>query len=335
MRPGTVQPDTLLWIAEIDANGLIIGDSFDFSRYEIPEKITFGGEQRLVVHELVGGVRVIDAMGRADAPLEWSGLFQGETAMARARYLDGLRIAGKPLMLGWDELRYKVVMSSFRADYERFYQIPYRINCTVLEDLSNPVVAIVDAGIDALMLYDMNSANALGDLIGDGPLSDLLGALDSAISAVSSFATAVQSTINSVLQPLAAVQARVQILVSTVGNAVANVATLGGILPNNPIAQQAAKLTGQVTAMTQLPQLYNLQSVLGRMGGNLGTIGKGTNSITQAGGNLYDMAAKAYGDATAWTTLAKANKLADPQLTGINSVTVPPTPDGSGGVLYA
>ena len=53
---------------------LTLGD-FEFARYEIPEQITFGGDQRLVVHELVGGTRVIDAMGRADAPLEWSGLF--------------------------------------------------------------------------------------------------------------------------------------------------------------------------------------------------------------------------------------------------------------------
>lgn len=330
-----MQADTVLSLAKVDAKGFVVGDWFDFSRYEIPEQIGFGGDQRLVVHELVGGTRVIDAMGRSDAPLEWSGLFQGENALARARYLDGLRIAGKPLVLSWDELLYKVMLSSFRPDYQRFYQIPYRISFTVVEDLSNPVTSIADAGIDELIGDDMNSANSLGDLIGDGPLSGLLGTLNSAISTVSSFATAAQSTINSVLQPLAAVQARVQVLIGSVGNTVANVTTLGGILPNNPIAQQAAKLTGQVTAMTQLPQLYNLQSVLGRMGGNLGTIGKGTNSITQAGGNLYDMAAKAYGDATAWTTLAKANKLADPQLTGINSVTIPATPDGSGGVLYA
>lgn len=335
MEPGTVRPDTVLSIAEIDANGLIVGDMFEFARYEIPEQIGFGGDQILAVQQLIGGVRVIDAMGPSEAPLEWSGLFQGESAMPRARYLDRLRKAGKPLLLGWDELRYKVMLASFRPDYQRFYQIPYRISFTVVEDLSSPVTAIVDAGIDDMIADDMNGANALGDLIGDGPLSELLSALDSAIRTVSSFATAAQSTINSVLQPLAAVQARVRILVSTVGNTVANVTTLGGILPNNPIAQQAAKLTAQASAMTQLPQLYNLQSVLGRMGGNLGAIGKGTNTVTQAGGNLYSMASKAYGDATAWTTLAKANKLSDPQLVGINTIAVPATPDGSGGVLNA
>lgn len=319
-----MQPDTVLTLGDVE-----------FARYEIPEKIPFGGDQRLVVQELVGGVRVVDAMGRSDAPLEWSGLFQGENALARARYIDGLRIAGKALILSWDEFRYRVVIASFRADFERFYQIPYRINLTVVEDLSNPVTSVADAGIDELIADDMNLANSLGDMIGDSPLSGLLGTMDSAIGAVSSFATAAQSTINSVLQPLAAVQSRVSTLISSVGNTVANVTTLGGILPNNPIATQAAKLNGQVAGMTQLSQLYNLQSVIGRMGGNLGTIGKGVNSVTQAGGNLYDIAAKAYSDATAWTTLAKANNLSDPQLTGINTVTIPATPDGSNGVLYA
>lgn len=335
MQPGTVRPDTVVTLAEWDSTNWVFINSFEFSRYEVPEQIGFGGDHQLLNQQLVGGTRVIDAMGRSDAPLEWSGLFQGENALARARYLDGLRVAGKSLVLSWDEFRYKVVIASFRPDYQRFYQIPYRIVFMVVEDLSNPVTSIADPGIDAPMLYDMNSANDLGDLIGDGPLSDLLGTLDSAIRSVSSFATAAQSTINSVLQPLAAVQARVQVLVSTVSNTVANVTTLGGILPNNPIAQQAAKLTSQVTAMTQLPQLYNLQSVLGRMGGNLGSIGRGVNTVTQAGGNLYSMASKAYGDATAWTTLAKANNLADPQLTGINTIAIPATPDGSGGVLNA
>jgi hypothetical protein len=313
---------------------LTLGD-FEFSRFEIPEKIPFGGEQRLVVHELVGGVRVIDSMGRNDAPIEWGGLFQGETALERARYLNGLRIAGNPLVLTWDELIYEVVISSFKADFERFYQIPYRISCTVLQDLSSPITSIADPGIDDLIFDDMNNAYGFGGLIGDGMLSSLLAALDSAIRTVSSFATATQSTINGVLGPLSAVQARVRILTASVGNVVGNVSTLGGILPNNPISQQAAKLTGQVAAMTQLPQLYNLQSVLGRMGGNLGTIGRGSNTVTQAGGNLYSMAATSYKDPTAWTTIAKANNLSDPQLTGINTLVIPATPDNSGGVMSA
>lgn len=315
-------PDTVLKLAD-----------FEFSRFEIPERIPFGGRHLLAVHKMIGGKRVIDAMGRDDAPLSWSGLIQGQNATLRARYLDGLRISGQAQALFWGDFKYKVVVEEFVADYERFYQIPYRISCLVEEDQTNLITSVAGAGIDDLIAEDMNAANGLGDLIGDGPLSDLLGALDSAIGAVSSFANAAQSVINSVLQPLAMVQSRVGILISSVGNTVANVGTLGGVLPNNPISMQASRLLGQVTAMTQLPQLYNLQSVLGRMGGNLGSIGAGTSTITSAGGNLFGMAADAYGDATAWTTLARANGLFDPILSGVNSINIPPIPDISGGVL--
>ncbi len=311
-----------------------LGD-FAFSRYEIPEKINFGGDQILVVHQLVGGRRVIDAMGRSDAPLEWSGLFQGQTASARARYLDGLRIAGKELELSWGDFRYRVVIASFHAEYERFYQIPYRISLTVAEDKSKPVTQLASAGIDTMITADMSTANALGTSIGNTLLSGKLSALSSAISTVSSFANAAKSTLNSVLTPLADAQAQVKTLIASAGNTVASVTTLGGILPNNPIATSAAKLTNQVSAMTQLPQLYNLQSVLGRMGSNIGTIGTGSNTVTQAGGNLYTLAAKAYGSASSWTTLAKANNTTDPKLSGVNTITVPATADNSGGVLNA
>ncbi len=325
-----MKPDTVLTLKDKKD-----GSEFAFSRFEIPERINFGGEQALAVHELVGGVRVVDAMGRIDAPLEWSGLFQGDVALMRALYLDGLRISGKAQTLTWSMFNFDVVIKSFHCDFERSYKIPYRISCVIVKDNYNPITTIVPAGVDEWISDDMAEANALGDLIGDGPLSDLLKTLDSAISAVSSFANAVQSTINSVLAPLAAVQARVRILIGSVGNVLTNVTTLGGILPNNPIAQQANKLMGQVNAMTQLPQLYNLQSVLGRIGGNLGSIGTTGKQVAIAGGNLYKVAADTYGDAMAWPGIASANGLKDPVIQGVQTITVPPQPDNSGGIMYA
>lgn len=309
-----------------------LGD-FRFAAREVPEHISFGGAQRLSVHELVGGARIVDAMGRADQSLRWSGIFLGENALPRARYLDTLRVAGAPLTLSWSELIYTVVVRSFHADFRRFYHLPYEIDCTVVEDLSEPVTSIASPGIDAMISNDMASANGFGDLLGDGILSDLLSGLDTAIAAVSSFATAVQSTINTVLAPLAAVQARVKLLIATTGNTIANITTLGGILPNNPIAAQAARLTSQVTAMTQLPALYNLQSVLGRMGTNLNSIGTAGKSLAVAGGNLYGLASKYYGDATSWTTIAKANGVIDPVITGATKLKIPSLSGLSGGIL--
>lgn len=311
---------------------LKLGD-FAFGRYEVPEQITFGGDQQLAVHQLVGGARVVDAMGRSDMPLSWSGMFLGENARDRARYLDNLRTTGLPLRLEWDQLAYQVVVSHFEADFQRFYKLPYRIACTVVADLATPTTTIAYAGVDQALRDDMNAANTLGAGIADGPLTGLLATLNTAIANVSNFAKATQSVINSVLTPLAAVQARVNVLITSAGNVLGSVTTLGGVLPNNPIAQSAASLLNQVTSMQQMPQLYNLNSVLNRMGANMGTIGTGTSTLTQAGGNLFSAAQKAYGDATAWTALAKANGLKDPQISGVANLIIPTAPNQTGGVL--
>lgn len=46
-----------------------------FADFEIPERIRFGGNQRLAVHQLPGGRRVVDALGRDDGEICWSGVF--------------------------------------------------------------------------------------------------------------------------------------------------------------------------------------------------------------------------------------------------------------------
>jgi len=329
-----MKADTVVTLTPLDQNGRIVTPikPFTFTRYEVPEKIPFGGDQSVAVHQLIGGRRVVDSMGRSDMPLEWSGLFLGENALQRARYLDYLRKQGRACQLTWSELDYKIVIQSFKADFERFYKLPYHITCIVVRDESDPVKSAPDS-IDQAIGDDLATANQLSAEINDGPLSSVMSTLDSAVSSVQSFAGAVQSTINTVMTPIAAVQSRVQALIGTVGNTVQNVTTLGGILPNNPIAQQASSLLGQATAMNQLPQLYQLQSVLGRMSGNISNIGTVGTSVTTAGGNLFQMAQNAYGDATAWTGIAQANNMTDPVVSGVQTITVPAAPSSNGGVL--
>jgi len=311
--------------------------SFQFEGLEIPESLPFGGSQRLAVHDLVGGTRVIDSMGAFTGPIEWSGWLLGETAMDRARALDDLRQQGNDLLLKWHEIAYQVVIREFRADFQRFYKIPYHITCEVVSDLSKFAGNDDDQSIDGQMTEDAATATELSDSVGDSTLSGLMDSVNSAISTVSDFATAAQSTINSVLQPIAALRTQVQTMISSANNTLMNVTTLGGILPNNPISQQVSKLSGQIVAATNLPVLVQLDRVAGRMQGNLGSIYSSAKQVTVAGGNLMNMAAKEWNDAMAWTGIAKANPQlnGDPQIVGIQTVTIPPNQDSVGGVLNA
>ncbi|KJK22131.1 hypothetical protein UB46_23765 [Burkholderiaceae bacterium 16] len=313
---------------------LKLGD-ITFQRNEIPEAMPFGGEQALVVHRLVGGAKVVDAMGAFEGPIEWSGWFEGEGALSRALALDVLRTSGAPVVLQWSELSFAVVVRDFRPVFQRFYKIPYRITCEVVENLTLSTTGNGDLSIDDLINGDIASAGGLVSDIGDSTLSNIMETLNTAIKGVSSFANAAQSTLNSVLQPIAALRNQTQTLIAQVNNTLINVTTLGGILPNNPIAQQVQKLSSQIVAAQQLPVLVQLDRVVGRAQLNVGSIYASAKQVTVAGGNLMDIAAKEWGDAMAWTGLAKANPQlgADPQLTGVNTVTIPPSKDDVGGLL--
>ena len=144
-----------------------------FQDFELPERISWGGAQRLAVHQLPGGTRVIDALGRDDRQITWSGVFSGGGAAERARLIDLLRADGSVWPLTWDAFFYSVVIASFDADYSRSAWIPYRIACTVLRDEAEALVmAAVSLAADALA--DVTSADSLGSFI---DLSSALSAL--------------------------------------------------------------------------------------------------------------------------------------------------------------
>lgn len=129
-----------------------------FEAFEVPGRIEFGGGQRLSVHALPGGVRIVDAMGRDDAPIIWSGVFTGPTAAERVRLLDLLRSAGEPLLLVWDDFLFDVVIAGFEVRFERANWIPYRVSCVVLSDLALPEQLAVS--LVAQLGTDLTSAQA-------------------------------------------------------------------------------------------------------------------------------------------------------------------------------
>lgn len=128
-----------------------------FQGFELPDRISWGGAQRLSIHRLPGGTRIIDSLGRDDANITWSGIFTGPDAGLRARLLDLLRADGGLLPLAWSSFVYTAAIARFHAEYKTENWIPYRISCTVLRDEAEALV---------------NAAFSLGE----GLLSDLADA---------------------------------------------------------------------------------------------------------------------------------------------------------------
>jgi len=132
-----------------------------FRGFELPERVRWGGAQKLAVHHLPGGARVIDALGRDDADIVWSGVFSGSDAALRARALDLMRVDGGFWPLTWNWFFYTVVIAKFVADYARPNWIPYCITCKVVRDETASAVEMA-VSLAANVLTDLSAATDLG-----------------------------------------------------------------------------------------------------------------------------------------------------------------------------
>jgi hypothetical protein len=299
------------------------------------------------VNKLIGGRRIVHALGADDDPLAWSGIFLFASALDRARYLDSLRRTGQVCTLTWDVMRYSVVVDAFHADYEKPFKIPYSISCTVIEDQTSTLDNVPGITPAQALSTDMARMGTLSNCIGDSTLNGLTGSLSSALAAVQAAAqpmanglkavtsfisgvancaeqieNTVASAVSSIVGPLAAVASHVQSMISTAEGALA---TGSGVLPGLPVSLTAFNVLAKLNSAVQLPELYELRSITARMQVNLPMVATPTSArtITVGGGNLYSIAAQQYGDASRFTDIMAANGLTDPVLTGINTLTIP------------
>ena len=153
-----------------------------FQDFEVPEKVNFGGTQRLAIHQLPGGARVIDSLGRDDADISFTGIFSGADATLRARGVDELRALGMVLPLTWDVFTYSVVIREFTAQYERAGWIPFRITCTVLRDEASALIQ-APLGLATSLLGDCATAGTLSAGLGIASIASALAATSHALTA--------------------------------------------------------------------------------------------------------------------------------------------------------
>jgi hypothetical protein len=139
---------------------LVLG-TVTFQSFEIPVEIAGGGAQGLKVHKLLGGDRVVDATGRDEAPLTWSGAFRGANSQARCDALDQIRAQGQQQTLTWADRTYTVVVSDFTWRWQRTYQILYSITCVVVADNSAQTDDTTSSTLDDLVEGDLTLALAL------------------------------------------------------------------------------------------------------------------------------------------------------------------------------
>ena len=127
-----------------------------FRDFSAPERMPFGGRHTLKVHKLIGGQRVIDAMGPDDREIAWAGTFWGDNALAQAQELDALRALGQPLGLSWGGGAWTVVIESFLPDVRRLPMcVPYSISCVVAQNGALGALGAIAQGVDSLVSGDL------------------------------------------------------------------------------------------------------------------------------------------------------------------------------------
>jgi len=167
------------------------------SSFEVPASMRFGGAQALAVHDLPGGQRIIDTMGRSDCNIIWEGILSGSDAVSRAQLLDAMRVSGAAQSLQWDAFNYRVIISNCVFEYERQWWIPYKISCTVLLDMSwsQPTLALNQSQIVS------QNINAAAQIIDLGNLTNLLNRSQATI-AISGACSVTSLTIQSAEESL-------------------------------------------------------------------------------------------------------------------------------------
>lgn len=313
---------------------LTIGD-FEFDGFEIPDEIPTPTRQALKVHRKVGGKKTVDAMGAFVDAISWSGRFRGPDADDRRDQVNAMAIAGQQLPLTWGSRAFTVVIEVFTPGHRGNDEIPYSITCEVISDDADPNVSDQSISPDEMIGSDVDAAQAasLSVVAGQGPLAAAMASVQSAVGAVTDFARATRDALNSVLQPIASAQSLVQGLIGDAETVISSVGAIGGVLPGVRGVDLVSGVLGQMTAMSDAASLYDVQNFLGRAQVNLNSIGNSGAHVLIAGGDLFKIASTVYGDASEWATIADANGLTDPLIDGLQEITIPPSPLGTGGIL--
>lgn len=321
---------------------LKLGD-FQFADFEVPERLSIPAKQKTIIHQMIGGKRVIDVLGVEYEAFSWSGIISGTKAGDRVTTLEKMRDAGKVLKLTLGTYSFNVVITRFVPVFEYLYRRPYTLELAIVERTDAPVKADTLTGaLDALVKSDLGTALGLATIVNSSAVSNATNSATSALGEVKSTINTMQSAINGVqnlahatteevqtiVRPIVAAQQAVTASITQVEAEANKIATLGGLVPGNPIAKTITNLATQAQTAVQLPALYQLQSVLGRLSKNVqsGQTADGVKTVTHSGGNLFQLAAEYYDDVTKWLGLGAVNGITDPMLTGTHTLSVPSNP---------
>lgn len=272
--------------------------SVTFQDLEHPSEIEFALEQKLAVHEYVGGGRKVQSMGQQPKDVTWKGTFWYNTAKVRSQTLKRMCADGKNQVLRWGQDAYSVIVKEYVPKFINDYCVEYTITVTVESDKSgtytNASTTSVDSQTQNLYQQVQVEANNLASV-------DTGATVAGFVSSITSIGSQL-STLGPIAQALGpGVTSLLGTLSSTIASVNTYIVGLQGIL-NTITGPMPATTAQQLSYATRL--LNNLKMIQGNL-----NAGQTVKTITVNGGSLFAIASQQYGDPTLATVLQQANGL--------------------------
>lgn len=243
-----------------------------FQDFEIPESVKVRVKQRLDIKKFIGGSRTIDALGRDDDPITWSGRFRGGSAEQRFQQLKGMAAAGLPLQLTWSTNNYQVLIEEFESDCQSPIEIPYRISLTVITDNTIPIPSLLQT-IDEIFGTNLSSALNLGAVANVAGVTTSLNQIQTTVATIGTISGANPALLNTLNQNIVSAQGITGTAISAASGQILPSASVFGATAGLAPQTIASNVAGQASAFGSLASLVPLSNVLGVMGKNLASVG--------------------------------------------------------------
>jgi hypothetical protein len=275
-----------------------------FAGFEIPQKIgPLGGKAAIVRHEFPGSVITQTTLGSFPPNMiRWSGILLGTNAFARAQQIDRMRAQGVDVQLNYGPFAYLGKVADFSPAPEHQWRVPYEITFKPAVDLSG--VGFI-AALNASAEQALSAQGAAFDdvVAGDDGLA-LPGALTQPAADVDSSVQAGLLDGNGTVAGISAADGdSISEAVSAFGAAAAPIIAGQDATQASPAldALAYASAISAVVASPKAPVRY----------------------LTLINPNLFSLAAQYFGDPSAWSDIAAASGLSDPQPVGQYMVVIP------------
>ncbi len=239
-------------LSRLASSGAVTLGGMILTGVEVPSALKIAGEQQLAVTTLLGGDRVIRAMGPNPAPISLSGMFIGPDAQSRAETLARMHDAGRQLRLSIAGLSFMVVIQSSSYTYQQQGAVvPFEVTVVI-----QPTIPAASS----------TTPSALSSLVGPD-IASAATTISNTVAQASAAAGAVAGQLQAVVEQVAPVAGLIGAggLLAGVDDKLTVVGTLTGAGVNFAAAPAAAAsvITGLQSAGA------NLNATLAQAGTNL------------------------------------------------------------------